>query len=52
MGVSVSELISISEAASRLGTKPWEVERLLAAGRLQEVVLVDADSLREYQEQQ
>lgn len=46
------ELISISEAADRLGAKPWDVERLLAAGHLQEVVYVDGNSLREYQEQQ
>ena len=48
------ELISISEAADRLGpdAKPWDVVRLLDAGLVRQVVLVDADSLEEFQEQQ
>lgn len=44
------DLISISEAAERLGTKPWEVVRLIEAGLLRQVVLVETDSLTEYQE--
>lgn len=48
----MSDLISISEAADRLGTKPWEVIRLVESGRVRQVVLIDATSLAEYQEQQ
>lgn len=48
----MSEPISISEAAVRLERKPWEVVRLLEAGELRHVVLVDPESLTEYQEQQ
>lgn len=44
------ELISISEAASRLDVEPWDVVRLIDAGLLRRVVLVDAASLREHQE--
>lgn len=46
----MSKLISISEAASRLGRKPWEVVRLVEAGLLRHAVLVDEASLTEYQE--
>jgi hypothetical protein len=49
-GETVPELISISEAAERLGVKPWEVVRLIEAGQLKRVVLVVADSLNDYQE--
>ena len=44
------ELISISEAAARIGVKPWDVQRLIDDGALRQVVLVDASSLAEYQE--
>lgn len=46
------ELISIAEAASRLGGKPWDVVRLIDAGALRVAVLVDADSLTEHQQQE
>lgn len=46
------ELISIAEAASRIGVKPWDVVRLLEAGVLRQVVLVDVASLTEFQESQ
>lgn len=52
VGVVMPELISISEAADRLGTKPWSVVRLIDAGLVRQVVLVDADSLPDTQEQQ
>lgn len=39
--------ISISEAAARLGRKPWEVVRLIDAGVLNQVVLVDEASVTE-----
>lgn len=48
----MSDLISISEAAQQLGAKPWEVQRLIDAGRLPAVVLIDTTSLREFQESQ
>lgn len=41
--------ISINEAASRLGVKPWEVVRRIDAGELRHVVLVDETSLTEEQ---
>ncbi len=41
----MSNLISISEAASRTGRKPFEVVRLIDAGLLRHVVLVDETSL-------
>lgn len=39
--------ISISEAATRLGRKPWEVVRLIDTGLLKQVVLVDEASVAE-----
>jgi hypothetical protein len=52
LGGDMPEQITISEAADRLGTKPYDVVRLIEAGHVAHVVLVDADSLTEYQEQQ
>lgn len=43
----MSNLISISEAASRTGRKPWEVVRMIEAGLLPHVVLVHESSLAE-----
>lgn len=43
------ELISISEAAKRLGTKPGDIHRLIEAGLVRHVLLVDESSLAEYQ---
>lgn len=48
----MADFISIDEAAERIEAKPGDVHRLLDAGELRQVVLVDADSLAEYQEQQ
>lgn len=48
----MGELISIAEAAKRLGVKPWDVVRLMNAGQLRQVVLIDTASLTEYQESQ
>lgn len=45
------QLISISEAATRLGQKPGDVVRLIDEGEVRSVVLVDADSLPNVQEQ-
>lgn len=44
------DLVSINEAAERLGCKPMEVQRRIDSGTLRHVVLVDADSLTEHQE--
>lgn len=44
------ELITINEAAQRLGRKPFDVVRLIDAGLIRQVVLVDASSLDECQE--
>ena len=49
------ELLTITEAAERLGVLPWEVVRLAEAGRVSQVVYIDGDSLpprRPDQEQQ
>lgn len=45
------ELISIAEAAVRLGVKPFAVQALIDTGHLRHVVLVDAASVTEQQEQ-
>ena len=47
----MSELISIAEAAARLGVKPFAVQALIDTGDLRHVVLVDATSVAEQQEQ-
>lgn len=44
--------ITVNEAAARLGTTPGEVRRLADAARLEHVVLVRADSVATYLEQQ
>lgn len=44
------ELITINEAAERLARKPFDVIRLIDAGLIRHVVLVDASSLNECQE--
>lgn len=43
--------ISISEAAARLGRKPWEIVRLIDTGLLKQVVLVDEASVAELEKQ-
>lgn len=43
-------LVSINEAAARLGCKPMEVQRRIDAGLIAHVVLIDVDSLTEHQE--
>lgn len=43
----MNNLISISEAAERIGRKPWDVVRLIEAGVLRHSVLVDESSLAE-----
>jgi hypothetical protein len=49
----MTDLITINEAAARLGsgTKPFDVIRLIEAGDLAHVVLVDADSLNDQEPQ-
>lgn len=37
--------ISISEAAARLGRKPWEVQRMIESGVLPAATLVDEASV-------
>lgn len=44
------ELISIAEAADRLGVKPFAVQALIDTGHLRHVVLVDAASLAEQEQ--
>ena len=43
----MAHLITINEAAERLGAKPFDVIRLIDAGEVATVTLVDADSLTE-----
>jgi len=43
--------IPIQDAAEILGVKPWDVVRLIEAGRVASVELVDADSLTEYRKE-
>lgn len=50
-GYIVPDLITISEAADRLGVKPFAVQALIDTGQLRHVVLVDATSVAEQQEQ-
>jgi hypothetical protein len=45
-----SEYVSIREAAQILGANPWDVINLIEAGELTTVELVEAESLRAYQE--
>lgn len=45
-------LITIDEAAARIGGRPWDIVRLIEAGAVATATLVDADSLREHQESQ
>lgn len=46
----MTNLISISEAAERIGAKPFDVVRLIDAGLLRHTVLVDESSLAELEE--
>lgn len=46
----MSNLISISEAAERIGRKPFDVVRLIDAGLLRHAVLVDESSLADLEE--
>lgn len=56
MGVNVTVAtappgyMSVAEAAAEIDAKPWDVVRLIEAGELDGVTLVDAESLRQYQE--
>jgi excisionase family DNA binding protein len=38
-------LVTVTEAAKRLGLTPWDVMRLIEAGEIESVVCVDAASL-------
>ena len=51
MAGSTTEYLSVTEAAEKLGVKPWEVIRLTEAGRIDSVVLVNAESLTRYVEE-
>lgn len=44
--------VSINEAADDLGVKPWDVVRLIEAGQVASVQLVEVASLRTYKEGQ
>lgn len=46
----MSDLVSINEAATRLGVTPMEVQRRIDSGDLAHVVLVDVASLTAPQE--
>lgn len=46
----MAHLITINEAAEQLGSKPFDVIRLIDAGEIATVTLVDADSLRAHRE--
>jgi hypothetical protein len=46
------DYVSIREAAQILGANPWDVVNLIEAGTLTTVELVEAESLRAYQESQ
>lgn len=45
------QYVSISEAATRLGVKPWDVVRLIETGRLETTQLVAVTSLDNLQKQ-
>lgn len=47
----MSQNITISDAANRLGRKPWEIVRLIDAGLLRHTVLVDEASVAELEKQ-
>jgi hypothetical protein len=47
-----SDWISVEEAAARLGRTPWEVKRLAESHALDSAVLIKADSLAAYQQEQ
>lgn len=47
----MSRNITISDAASRLGRKPWEIVRLVDSGLLRQVVLIDEASIVELEKQ-
>jgi hypothetical protein len=48
--VATLATVTIRDAAHILGVKPWDVVELIESGQLQRIELVDAKSLREYQE--
>lgn len=48
---TVTGHLPITEAAKRLGVKPWEVVRLIEEHELDEVRMVDAASLDAYIEE-
>lgn len=50
MALAPKHYVSINEAAAALGVKPWEVVRLIEAGQIQTVELVDAASLAQVKE--
>ena len=43
-------LLTVAEAADRLGVSPWEVMRLTESGRLPCVVYVPSQAVAEHQE--
>lgn len=47
----MSKNITISDAANRLGRKPWEIVRLIEAGQLRSSVYVDEASVAELEKQ-
>jgi hypothetical protein len=49
---STRDYVSIREAAQILGQNPWDVVNLIEDGHLTTVELIEADSLRAYQESQ
>lgn len=43
--------LSVAEAATELAMTVWEVVALTDSGRIQSVTLIDANSLRAYQQE-
>lgn len=42
--------LTVSEAAERLGVKPWDVMRMVQTGDLKSLVLIEAASLEALEE--
>ena len=45
-----TDYITVTDAADRLGVKPWDVMRLVETGVVQSLVLIDAASLEAVKE--
>lgn len=49
-GTTAAGFITVADAASQLGVTPWEVMRLIKAGELQSLVLIETASLEAMKE--